>query len=74
MSQHIFFLIQQFITTKNDIRWEYFTKDIEVQDRDTELKQHSVYKYGLIRQRIGLRGLNHLEQVNLRDMIRTATC
>jgi hypothetical protein len=42
MSQHNFFLIQQFTTTKNGIRWEYFTTDTEVQDRDTELKQHSV--------------------------------
>jgi hypothetical protein len=40
--QHIFFLIQQFTTTKNVIRWGYFTRDTEVQDRDTELKQHSV--------------------------------
>jgi hypothetical protein len=37
-----FFLIQQFTTTKNGIRWEYFTIYTEVQDRDTELKQHSV--------------------------------
>jgi hypothetical protein len=37
-----FFLIQQLIATKNDIRWEYFTTNTEVQDRDTELKQHSV--------------------------------
>ena len=37
------------------------------------LPQHNVYKYGLIRQRIGLRGLDHLEHVNLRDLTRTAT-
>jgi hypothetical protein len=67
VSQHIFFLIQQFTVTKNGIRWEYFTIDTKVQDRDTELKQHVVLKYGLIRQRIRLRGLDH------RDVTGTAT-
>jgi hypothetical protein len=42
VSQHIFFLIQQFTATKNGIIWEYFITDTEVKDRDTELKQHSV--------------------------------
>jgi hypothetical protein len=42
VSQHIFFLIQQFTATKNVIRWGYFTTDTEVQDRDTELKQRGV--------------------------------
>jgi hypothetical protein len=44
VSQHIFFLIQQFTVIKNDIRWEDFTTYAEVQDRDTEL---IVKKYGI---------------------------